>query len=103
MPQQVDITPEDFPLVNQGRIFTPFWGEPIVAKPGARGGANWPPSSYDPTTNYFYVCATDAANVFKGGEEDEKITVGGSNPLAPTNFPAKHWQTRSVMVGDGRP
>src|SRR5437016_8375659 len=77
VPQIVDIAPEDFPLVNQGRIFTPFWKESVVAKPGARGGANWPPSSYDPTTNYFYVCATDAANVFRGGEDDEKITPEG--------------------------
>jgi quinohemoprotein ethanol dehydrogenase len=77
VPQYVDIAPEDIPLVNQGRIFTPFWMEAIVAKPGARGGANWPPSSYDPTTNYFYVCATDAANLFKGGEEDERITPEG--------------------------
>jgi alcohol dehydrogenase (cytochrome c) len=73
----VDIAPEDLPLVNHGRIFTPFWKEPIVAKPGARGGANWPPSSYDPKTNYFFVCATDAANVFRGGEDDEKITPEG--------------------------
>ena len=81
VPQQVDIAPEDFPLVNQGRIFTPFWKEPIVAKPGARGGANWPPSSYDPATNYFYVCATDAANLFRGGEEDEQITPEGTRYL----------------------
>jgi quinohemoprotein ethanol dehydrogenase len=77
VPQSVDIAPEDLPLVNHGRIFTPFWKEPIVAKPAARGGANWPPSSYDPSTNYFYVCATDAANVFRGGEDDEKITPEG--------------------------
>jgi alcohol dehydrogenase (cytochrome c) len=81
VPQQVDIAPEDYTLVNQGRVFTPFWQAPIVAKPGARGGANWPPSSYDPTTNYFYVCATDAANVFRGGEEDEKITPEGERYL----------------------
>lgn len=81
VPQQVDIALEDYPLVNQGRIFTPFWKEAMVAKPGARGGANWPPSSYDPTTNYFYVCATDAANVFKGGEEDQKITPEGTRYL----------------------
>jgi alcohol dehydrogenase (cytochrome c) len=81
VPQYVDIAPEDSPLVNQGRIFTPFWKEAIVAKPGARGGANWPPSSYDPTTNYFYVCATDAANLFKGGEDDQKITPEGERYL----------------------
>jgi len=81
VPQHVDIAPEDYRLVNQGRIFTPFWMEPIVAKPGARGGANWPPSSYDPTTNYFYVCATDGANVFRGGEEDQQITPEGTRYL----------------------
>ena len=81
VPQQVDIAPEDFPLVNQGRTFTPFWKEALVAKPGARGGANWPPSSYDPATNYFYVCATDAANLFKGGEDDEQITPEGKRYL----------------------
>jgi len=81
VPQSVDIAPEDFPLVNQGRIFTPFWKDAIVAKPGARGGANWPPSSYDPTTNLFYVCATDAANLFRGGEDDQKITPEGTRYL----------------------
>jgi len=81
VPQHVDIAPEDYRLVNQGRIFTPFWMEPIVAKPGARGGANWPPSSYDPMTNYFYVCATDGANVFRGGEEDQQITPEGTRYL----------------------
>ena len=81
VPQSVDIAPEDFPLVNQGRIFTPFWKDAIVAKPGARGGANWPPSWYDPTTNLFYVCATDAANLFRGGEDDQKITPEGTRYL----------------------
>ena len=81
VPQSVDIAPEDFPLVNQGRIFTPFWKDAIVAKPGARGGANWPPSSYDPTTNLFYVCATDAANLFRGGEDDQEITPEGTRYL----------------------
>jgi quinohemoprotein ethanol dehydrogenase len=81
IPQSVDIAPEDYTLVNQGRIFTPFWKEPIVAKPGARGGANWPPSSYDPASNILYVCATDAANVFRGGEDDQQITPEGQRYL----------------------
>jgi len=81
VPQTVDIAPEDYTLVNQGRIFTPFWKEPLVAKPGARGGANWPPSSYDPATNILYVCATDAANVFRGGEENQQITPEGQRYL----------------------
>ena len=50
VPQSIAIAPEGFRLVNQGRIFTPFWTDAIVAKPGQGGGANWAPSSYDPRT-----------------------------------------------------
>jgi quinohemoprotein ethanol dehydrogenase len=90
VPQYVDIAPEDFPLVNQGRIFTPFWTEGVVAKPATRGGANWPASSYDPATNYFYVCGTDSTNLFKAAEvnqgpsrEGDRYLGGafGGNPL----------------------
>ena len=86
IPQSVDVAPEDYALVNQGRIFTPFWKEPIVAKPGARGGANWPPSWSDPATNILYVCATDAANVFRGGEDDQPIHAGGTSAYLGSAF-----------------
>jgi len=78
VPHEIDIAPEGFTLVNQGRIFTPFWGDGVVAKPAPRGGANWPPSSYDPATNYFYVCGTDSVNLFKGGEENQTIPAEGA-------------------------
>jgi quinohemoprotein ethanol dehydrogenase len=81
VPQSIDVAPEGFTLVNQGRIFTPFWAEGVVAKPSARGGANWAPSSYDPDTNLYYVCATDGANFFKGGEDDEKFPQSGQRYL----------------------
>jgi quinohemoprotein ethanol dehydrogenase len=71
VPQSVPIPPEGFRPVNEGRIFTPFWTDPVVAKPGQSGGANWPPSAYDPRTGYLYVCATDRAGVFKGGADFE--------------------------------
>lgn len=51
--------------VNNGAIFTPFWKKPIVAKPGTLGGANWPPSSYNPQTGYMYVCGSDQTSVYK--------------------------------------
>ncbi|MEJ1965067.1 MAG: PQQ-binding-like beta-propeller repeat protein [Gammaproteobacteria bacterium] len=57
IPQFVDIAPEGWDLVNGGRIFTPFWDKPIVYKP--QMAVNWPPSSYDPETNQFFVCAID--------------------------------------------
>ena len=57
VPQEVDIAPEGFPLVNGGRIFTPFWDKVGVYKP--QMAVNWPPSSYDPESNYFYFCGID--------------------------------------------
>ncbi|MGA0935942.1 MAG: PQQ-binding-like beta-propeller repeat protein [Pseudohongiellaceae bacterium] len=57
--QSVPYAPENYQLVNDGAIFTPFY-DPTVFTPLA--GVNWPPSSYDPETNYMYICATDSAN-----------------------------------------
>ncbi|WP_419959827.1 PQQ-binding-like beta-propeller repeat protein [Psychrobacillus sp. BM2] len=42
-----------------GDIFTPFWDVPITLKPGTFGGANWPPSAYNPDTEYYYVLGAD--------------------------------------------
>ncbi len=70
MPQQVDIVPEGVRvdengrIPNEGKIFTPFWTDPITVKPGTMGGANWPPSSYDPETHLLYVCASDRISTF---------------------------------------
>ena len=77
VPQSMSIPPEGFRLVNQGRIFTPFWTEALVAKPGQGGGANWPPSSYDPRTGYLYVCASDRTGMFSGGDKDFDIAPEG--------------------------
>ncbi len=68
VPQQIDVAPQRKPndarLVNGGRIFTPFWTERIMVKPASLGGANWPPSSYDPETNLLFVCATDRISTY---------------------------------------
>jgi alcohol dehydrogenase (cytochrome c) len=89
VPQQIDIVPEGARLVpdtgevpNKGRIFTPFWTEPITVKPGTMGGANWPPSSYDPETKLLYVCASDRISTFWVREKLEepgpnKVYMGG--------------------------
>ncbi|MBT6043210.1 MAG: PQQ-binding-like beta-propeller repeat protein [Gammaproteobacteria bacterium] len=55
----VKYAPEDYDLVNEGRIFTPFY-ETTVFTPLA--GVNWPPSAYDPETNSMFICASDSAN-----------------------------------------
>ena len=107
VPQFVDIAPEDYTLVNQGRIFTPFWTEGVVAKPSSFGGANWPPSSYDPSSNYFYVCANDRMSFFKGGEKDNEIPPVGERyvgstfagvPIPPTGiFAALDMKTNRIV------
>jgi quinohemoprotein ethanol dehydrogenase len=89
VPQSIDIPPEEVPLVpgtghvyNYGKIFTPFWTDPIAIKPGTMGGANWPPSSYDPETHLLYVCASDRISAFRVNEDLEepgpnKVYMGG--------------------------
>ena len=69
VPHEVDIVPEGFELVNDGRIFTPFWDKPVIVKPQATGGANWPPSSYDPETHLLYVCAHDGIGAYTSNGE----------------------------------
>lgn len=90
VPQAVDVAPEGFKLVNNGRIFTPFVGEdPTIVKPGIWGGANWPPSSYDPQRQQLYVCASSVSNGFTGGGDRSFVppVSGGryafGQPLTP--------------------
>jgi len=64
VPQSIRIAPEGMTLVNEGKIFTPYWTETIPLAPGAGGGANWPPSAVDPTTGIAYVCAADRPFLF---------------------------------------
>lgn len=72
--QYVDIVPQGYPpLVNQGRIFTPFWMEGTIAMPGPFGGANWPPSAYDPASGTLYVCANERPGFFRGGEMENDL------------------------------
>ncbi|MEO8315285.1 MAG: PQQ-binding-like beta-propeller repeat protein [Pseudomonadota bacterium] len=57
VPQLIDIAPQGFELVNQGRIFTPFWDKVVLYKP--QMGVNWPPSSYDPEAHHMFICGAD--------------------------------------------
>jgi alcohol dehydrogenase (cytochrome c) len=69
VPQQIDIAPEGFELINQGRIFTPFWDQPVLYKP--QMGANWPPSSVDPRTFRMFICGTDHVGVSSSDGNEE--------------------------------
>ncbi len=83
VPQEIPIAPEGFRPVNQGRVFTPFWtDEPVLVKPGVGGGANWPPSSYDPATGLFYVCARDASWGYIAEEVSDERPPEGESYIA---------------------
>ncbi len=74
VPQSIDIAPEGFDLINDGKIFTPFAKHPAVWKPLA--AVNWPPSSYDPETHWMYICATDSLWGASGGDPNYPVEPG---------------------------
>jgi alcohol dehydrogenase (cytochrome c) len=77
VPQSIEIAPEGFDLANSGRIFTPFVGEdPTIVKPGIWGGASWPPSAYDPTSQRLFVCASSVAGAYAGGGDPNFVAPG---------------------------
>jgi len=97
VPQEIETIPEGANLLpgsgeikNHGRIFTPYFTDEIMVKPATMGGANWPPSSYDPTTHMLYVCASDRISTFKaladpGQPAPNKVYMGGSFGQAEAN------------------
>jgi len=76
VPQSIDIRPEGYELINEGRIFTPYTDTPTMWKPLA--AINWPPSSYDPNQHLMYICASDAFWGATGGDPDFDITPAGT-------------------------
>jgi quinohemoprotein ethanol dehydrogenase len=58
--QSIEVAPEDHKVVNQGRVFTGFSEETRIFAPMA--AVNWPPSAYDPRTQWMYICANEGAN-----------------------------------------
>jgi alcohol dehydrogenase (cytochrome c) len=77
VPQLIEVAPEGYQLVNDGRIFTPFVGaKPTIMLPGIWGGANWPPSAYDPTRQRLFVCASSVVNGYAGGGDPNLVPPG---------------------------
>ena len=46
-------------VIRATEIYTPYWKTPLAFTPGPQGGTNWQPSSYNPNTHMFYVCAQE--------------------------------------------
>jgi alcohol dehydrogenase (cytochrome c) len=72
-------------------MYTPYWDKLTVFTPGPQGGTNWQPSSYNPDTHMFYVCAQSGVtgnvatpNVASGGKKNgvAQIALGGTLTLA---------------------
>lgn len=104
VPQSMDMPMYGYPLVNQGRIFTPFWDRPVTAKPSAFGATPWAPPSYDPRTHTLFICAIDMPGVFIGGARDSGRPglqfLGGefSFPFARSGiFAAMNLQTNRLV------
>jgi len=67
IPHEIDIAPEGYALVNQGRTYTPSPPGEERALYTPLAGANWPPPSYDPATHTLYLCASNSVGGGRGG------------------------------------
>ena len=99
VPQSIAIAPEGFTLVNQGRIFTPFWTD-AGADQARRwaGGANWPPSSYDPADRPSATCARqDRTGRSSGRTWTTKRPLDGEATSAASSA-ARRWRMIGVFA-----
>ena len=104
VPQSMDMPLYGYPMVNQGRIFTPFWEGPLTIKPSSFGATPWAPSSYDPRTHTLFICAMDMPGIFRGGVVDSgkpgQQFLGGrfEFPVASTGiFAAMNLRTNRLV------
>ncbi len=99
VPQEIDIAPEGTTLVNKGRIFTPFWTDPIPLKPASVGGVTWPPSSVDPRSAHMFICASDRIQPFGGGDRDNEAAdwKAGKTFIGASGFKTVDFPTFGVL------
>ncbi|HEY2056551.1 MAG TPA: PQQ-binding-like beta-propeller repeat protein [Solirubrobacterales bacterium] len=81
------------PKIIPSRIFTPMSSDPNsinVPANSAIGGDNWPPSSYDPAEDMYFVCSQSAA-------------LGLVVPPKPQQYkhPGEHYIGSDVVVASG--
>lgn len=105
VPHSIDIPPAGFRLINEGKIFSPYWDKAVVAKPSPRGGTNWPPSSYDPNQGLLFVCGNDEMGRFmvapskdpQSGSEFTQGTFGVSDIPMNGIFAAVDVHTNKIV------
>jgi alcohol dehydrogenase (cytochrome c) len=63
-----------------GCIFTPYDLKRFTAvAPGALGGNNWPPSSFNPSTHALYVCSSNTENAYQAIPAAKNKYIGGKS------------------------
>src|SRR5207253_135755 len=95
-----------------GCIWTPYDDKQFIATaPGAGGGTNWSPSSYNPNTGFLYTCSGNTRQAEKAIPNASSLYVGGrgftgrqSSGLAPTfrgtgDFTAMNTPAWTALVG----
>jgi alcohol dehydrogenase (cytochrome c) len=81
------------PKIIGSKTFTPQSSDPTTINLGANsavGGDNWPPSSYDPEKNMYFVCSQSGALGLIVPPEPQKYVEGetyiGSDTIVSTGF-----------------
>jgi alcohol dehydrogenase (cytochrome c) len=66
------------PKIVPGPFFSPpsHGGTIYAFSPGALGGSEWPPSSYNPNTQMLYVCGQTSAETLVAGTQPEQTKPG---------------------------
>jgi len=81
------------PKIIGGKVFTPQSSDPTVINLGANsavGGDNWPPSSFNPEADMYYVCSQSGALGLVTPPKPQKYVEGetyiGSDTIVSTGF-----------------
>jgi quinohemoprotein ethanol dehydrogenase len=75
--QYPDLAADGKPFII-GCIWQPFDDQQFAATaPGAGGGNNWNPASYNPNTGFLYVCSKNTTNAYKSIPNASATYVGG--------------------------
>jgi quinohemoprotein ethanol dehydrogenase len=92
------------PKIVGSKIFTPQSSDPNVINLGANsavGGDNWPPSSYDPEKNMYFVCSQSGALGLVTPPKSEKYVEGknyiGSDTIVASGFDTTGYVTAYDM------
>ena len=91
LPHTIDIAPEGWPLVNEGRTFTPLpMAGRVIYRPLSH--VNWNPSAYDPNSHLMYICATDQIGALVANPRNsapDYVNVEHTDTFGSTGIPRR--------------